>query len=72
MIPKIVWNSPIFISLLEVTNMNQTKKSYQTPRLTVHGDASQLTQATRVGGVLDRTLPTDTPLSTVLTSLKVS
>ena len=52
--------------------MNQSKKFYQTPSLTVHGDASQLTQATTVGAVLDRTLPTDTPISVVLTSLKVS
>ncbi len=52
--------------------MNQTKKSYQAPRLTVHGDASQLTQATTVGNKLDRTLPADSPIGTVLTSLKVS
>ena len=52
--------------------MNQTKKSYQTPRLTVHGDASQLTQATRVGNKLDRSLPMDAPVSVALTSLKFS
>ena len=52
--------------------MNQTKHSYQTPRLTVHGDASQLTQATTVGAVLDRALPEDTPVNVVLQSLKVS
>ena len=52
--------------------MNQTKKFYQTPGLTVHGNASQLTQATRVGVMLDRSLPTDTPISVALESLKVS
>ena len=41
--------------------MNQTKKSYQTPRLTVHGDASQLTQATKVGGFIDRAFGTPLP-----------
>ena len=41
--------------------MNQTKKSYQAPRLTVHGDAAQLTQATRVGGFIDRKLGTPLP-----------
>ena len=41
--------------------MNQTKKSYQTPRLTVHGDAAQLTQASLVGSRIDRTLGTPLP-----------
>ena len=34
--------------------MKTTKKAYQAPRLTVHGDASQLTQATRTGARFDR------------------
>ena len=41
--------------------MNQTKKSYQAPRLTVHGDAAQLTQATNTGARLDRTLGSAIP-----------
>ena len=52
--------------------MNQSKKSYQTPSLIVHGDVSQLTQATTVGNKLDRTLPANAPASDALTSLKVS
>ena len=34
--------------------MKTTKKAYQAPRLTVHGDASQLTQATKTGARFDR------------------
>ena len=49
--------------------MNQTKKSYQTPRLTVHGDASQLTQSTNVGTKSDRFLPDNTPITVVLQNL---
>ena len=46
-----------------------TKKAYQVPTLTVHGDASQLTQATTVGTVTDRMFPSDTPLSVILQNL---
>ncbi len=49
--------------------MNQTKKSYQAPRLTVHGDASQLTQATTIGTKLDRSLSTG---ASITNSLKIS
>ena len=49
--------------------MNQTKKSYQTPRLTVHGDASQLTQSTKVGVRTDRAFPDNTPLGVILSNL---
>ena len=41
--------------------MNQTKKSYQTPRLTIHGDAAQLTQETASGSRLDRVLGSPVP-----------
>ena len=34
--------------------MQNTKKVYTTPALTVHGDASKLTQATNNGPVYDR------------------
>ena len=40
---------------------NPTKKAYQTPRVTVHGDATQLTQGTSVGNFTDRVFPADTP-----------
>ena len=49
--------------------MNQTKKSYQAPRLTVHGDASQLTQATTTGTFLDRSLSSG---DSITNSLKTS
>ena len=34
--------------------MKTTKKAYQAPCLTIHGDASSLTQATRSGNRFDR------------------
>ena len=34
--------------------MKTTKKAYQAPSLTIHGDASQLTQATNRGNRFDR------------------
>ena len=34
--------------------MKTTKKAYQAPCLTIHGDASQLTQATNAGTRFDR------------------
>lgn len=34
--------------------MNKIKKTYNAPRLTVHGNAAELTQATRVGTMFDR------------------
>ncbi len=33
---------------------NETKKVYTTPRVTVHGDASQITLETNSGGRYDR------------------
>lgn len=50
------------------------KKSYSTPQLTVHGTVAEITQATTVGGVLDRTFPVGTPVPAVSipTSLKNS
>ena len=41
------------------------KKSYQTPRLTVHGTVTQITQATSSGPVLDKTFPVGTPVNVV-------
>lgn len=38
--------------------MNNIKKSYQAPRLTVHGNATELTQATQNGNKFDRALGT--------------
>ena len=38
--------------------MNNTKKSYQAPRLTVHGNAAELTQATKSGNQFDRVFGT--------------
>ena len=49
--------------------MKQNKKVYQAPKVTVHGDASQLTQLTKQGDFLDATFPTGTPLSQVTTKL---
>ena len=46
-----------------------TKKAYQAPTLIVHGDASQLTQMTKVGNFSDRMLPAGTPISVVLQNL---
>ncbi len=50
-------------------NQKQTKKAYQAPRLTVHGEVSEVTQSTMVGPRTDRVLPNDTPLSVVLQNL---
>lgn len=50
-------------------NKDNTKKAYQAPRLTVHGEVTELTQQTSVGNVTDRTFPTGTPLQTVLQNL---
>lgn len=41
------------------------KKSYQTPRLTVHGTVAQITQATTSGLNLDKTFPIGTPVNVV-------
>lgn len=45
------------------------KKTYQAPSLTVHGDASQLTQATKIGTLIDRTFPVTTPVAEVILAL---
>lgn len=50
-------------------NQNNTKKAYQAPRLTVHGEMTELTQRTRVGNVSDRVLPAGTPLSVIVQNL---
>jgi len=39
------------------------KKTYQTPRLTVHGTLAQVTQQTFKGSKLDRTLNAGTVIS---------
>ncbi len=41
------------------------KKSYTTPKLIVHGTVAQITQATTVGAVLDKTFYAGTPVSQV-------
>ena len=41
------------------------KKSYNTPQLVVHGTVAELTQATTVGPVLDKTFPVNTPVGQV-------
>ncbi len=50
------------------------KKSYQAPRLVVHGTVAEMTQATTNGARLDKTFTVNTPISVVdiPTSLKVS
>ena len=46
----------------------KNKKTYQAPKLIVHGDASQLTLLTKKGAKLDKTFATDTPLSQLTVS----
>lgn len=50
------------------------KKSYQAPRLVVHGTVAEMTQATTKGNLLDKTYTVNTPINVVdiPTSLKVS
>lgn len=45
--------------------MQNNKKAYQAPSLTVHGDASQLTQANSNGPQLDATFVAGTPINLV-------
>lgn len=48
--------------------MNNDKKSYEAPKLIVHGNVEEVTQMTKVGGALDRAFPNNTPLSDLTVS----
>lgn len=45
--------------------MKFEKKSYTTPKLTVHGDVEVITQANTTGGRLDAAFPAGTPVEDI-------
>lgn len=52
--------------------MQNEKKTYEAPKLIVHGNMAELTQANGIGNLLDGTFVPGTPLDEVTTGNDIS